>query len=273
MRLLLPLMIAAAALAAAAAGQPAPDGVIVFERRSGAAAADLYAVRPDGTGLRRLTRTRNNVDPAVSPDGRSIAFASHRAHGPGATEIFVMRSNGTSVRRLTKNARSNRAYTIDADPTWSRDGRTIAFSRTFVRGGRSSTDLFSVPAAGGPVTRLTREAGKETAPAYSSPPELTYVRDGWVHSLLGTLRIRMFRGEDPEYSIRNHVALSRDGLIIRNEWQGERTVGTGTDPTWSPDGTRLAWVTNDGIAVEGKPITNPDAATRDLSPSWGAPAR
>ena len=101
-------------------------------------------MRPDGNGLRRVTRTRDNFDPDVSPDGRFVAFASHRTHGPGATEILVMRLDGSGLRRLTRNAHSERIFTIDADPAWSADGKTIAFSRTFVRGGRSSTDLFSV---------------------------------------------------------------------------------------------------------------------------------
>ena len=274
-RVLLSILIAAAALAAGASGaEPAPDGVIVFERRSGTGIADLYRIQPDGSGLRRLTRTRDAFDPELSPDGRFVVFASDRTHGRGATELFVMRADGTGVRRLTRNAYSRRASTVDFDPTWSTDGETIVFSRTFVRGGRSSTDLFSIPPTGGPAQRLTYTAGRETSPTYSLLLQLAFVRGGFIYQRVGTGQIRQQPGDDPDWTAAHQFgAWSREGWVYRSSLDGEVSVGAGSEPTWSPDGRSLAWSTPLGLVVDGNRLTRTGNRVRDLSPSWGPLAR
>lgn len=63
---------------------------------------DIYVVRADGSGLRKLTRlTDNNVSPTWSPDGKRILFASDRGHDD-RYDIYVMNSDGTHQKRLTK---------------------------------------------------------------------------------------------------------------------------------------------------------------------------
>ena len=52
---------------------------------------DIYVMRPDGSGVKRLTRNRAYT-PAWSPDGRHIVFS--------ATGLFVMRADGSGITRL-----------------------------------------------------------------------------------------------------------------------------------------------------------------------------
>ena len=54
---------------------------------------DIYVVGIDGTGLRRISVGPNDdVDPVWSPDGKSVAFASHQRRGSG---IYVSKLDGT----------------------------------------------------------------------------------------------------------------------------------------------------------------------------------
>jgi Tol biopolymer transport system component len=86
-----------------------PDGSrIAFENHGGGTysrTSDLYSVRPDGSGLQRLTRESErrvqDVNPTWSPVGTKIAFASSREGGP---EIYVMNADGTCETRRTRGA-------------------------------------------------------------------------------------------------------------------------------------------------------------------------
>ena len=74
----------------------------------------------DGTGQTRLTNSPNqDLEPAWSPDGQKIAFASNRNGGPN---IWIMNANGTRPTQLTSTTQP------EGDPAWSPDGTKIAFS-------------------------------------------------------------------------------------------------------------------------------------------------
>lgn len=84
-----------------------PDGRrIAFSRlyldrslRPGLAVADIYAIRPDGTGLRRLTRQAGRHDwPAWSPDAKRIAFVTTLGR---RQSIDAMNADGTRQKRIT----------------------------------------------------------------------------------------------------------------------------------------------------------------------------
>jgi len=76
---------------------------------------EIYTIRPDGSGVRRLTHTGGNDAHGIwSPDGQWIVFSSSRLgwkdealvsySGPQPYgELFAMRADGSGVRQLTDN--------------------------------------------------------------------------------------------------------------------------------------------------------------------------
>lgn len=96
-------------------------------------------------------------NPAISPDGRTIAF-TYRG------DIFTVGAGGGQARQITTNP----AY--DTAPVWSPDGRSIAFASD--RDG--SMDVFIVPATGGQPVKLTTHSAAETPVAFLTPDTLLF---------------------------------------------------------------------------------------------------
>lgn len=73
-----------------------PDGRrVVHQRVDSRGRSDLYVVRTDGSGARRLTATRtaDESSPTWSPDGRRIAYIR-------GGSLWIMRAGGGSPRRV-----------------------------------------------------------------------------------------------------------------------------------------------------------------------------
>jgi Tol biopolymer transport system component len=105
-----------------------PDGTrLAFQSNTGSDVLRIYVVRADGTGLRALTTAKGKdigdgaSEAAWAPDGRSIAFTSDL---DGDEDIYVIRPDGSGLRKITHNTLD------DMGPTWSPDGRRLAFGRS-----------------------------------------------------------------------------------------------------------------------------------------------
>jgi len=111
-----------------------PDGqwiVFTSERDAdGSGQADLYRVRPDGTGLERLTKDPAMEDAGViSPDGTKLAYVSTQG-GARTANIWVMDLKTKKAKNLTGSGDKNPPATMNGyfRPSWSPDGQWIAFS-------------------------------------------------------------------------------------------------------------------------------------------------
>jgi eukaryotic-like serine/threonine-protein kinase len=100
--------------------KPSPDGRwIAFQSQTGME-EDLYVMRSDGTGLRRLTNdTYRDRGPEWAPDGQRLAFYSDRS---GRYQIWTIRPDGSELTQVSSEA--DKGLWIGG---WSPDGRRIAY--------------------------------------------------------------------------------------------------------------------------------------------------
>ena len=139
-----------------------PDGATLYYSRSEPYQTfyryeDLVRVDVETGEVTRLTEGRRLRDPAVSPDGRTVAFVSSRW---GKTDLLV-RDLDTGDERVVVPSED---YRQPAAPTWAPDGKTLAISMQ-VDGVR---DLYLVDVATGALSRLTRDVARDVHPAFTA---------------------------------------------------------------------------------------------------------
>lgn len=192
---------------------------------------DLWSVPLSGGDATRLTSGAAwDCQPAVSPDGERIAFASDRG---GNEQVWVMNADGTGARPVTDEAEAR-----VTEPVWDPSGRWLLVRRRTVdTRSIGVTELWQVHPDGGKGFRLT------SLDAHPHAGEAT--TDGryvWFSS----------RASRFEY---NHDPLSNLWSI----WRLDRTTGallpvvggagSAARPLLSPDGKRLAFVSRDRNAT------------------------
>ena len=205
------------------------QGQIAFvSRRDGN--PEIYVMAADGKNQRRLTNNRaDDWSPSWSPDGRRIAFISERdghAHrrNPGwfTSEIYVMDADGGNQQNLTNHPSDDRS------PSWSPDGKRIVFQSD--REGRFNDDIYVMAADGGNLQILTDNRNNDLDPSWSPDGErivFSSSREGHVENKFGiTDEIYVM---DADGGNQQRLTDNRN-----NDW----------DPVWSPDGKRIAFMSD-----------------------------
>lgn len=205
-------------------GQWRPDGARVgFIRqptnsriRSESPYIEFWSVAADGSDLRKefedtlfVTRGGYRYNFCWSHNGESVAWI--RSFSP-ESQVLVTRNLRTGEERQLTEGKEN----IDA-MEWTKDDRIIFSSN---RGG--NTNLWAIPASGGEVVQVTKGAGPDIAVSFAgSGNDLVYLQQQRV-GFLWTANI--------------------DGSSMRQISFDEREIW---EPSFSPDGKRIAFVMND----------------------------
>jgi Tol biopolymer transport system component len=183
---------------------------------------DSKLISVDATGAQPqvLVRTKSPINGAAwSPDGSAIAFVS----GP-PSDLFLGAADGSGIRRLTR-------LSAATSPVFAADGQTIYFARSVpdLEGRRQTiypypdTSIWKVGLAGGEPTNLT-EPSRTTADVPGSVSPLT-------GALAVSHSICVRQPCPPSIALLDPATAVLTPLLSR-----------ATDPAFSPDGRRLAFV-------------------------------
>ena len=116
------------------------------------------------TGIRVLVQASVH-QPAWSPDGERLAFASAR---DGNWEIYLFNVETNGVRRLT-----NSPGAVDQQPAWSPDGTQVAWTRTE----GTAEDIWVAAVTGKGAHALSMAVGADRDPAWTPSGQIAFASD------------------------------------------------------------------------------------------------
>ena len=174
-----------------------------------------------------------------------IAFTSDR---DGNREIYVMNPDGTNQTRLTSN------LILDDHPTWSSDGKKIAFLSQNASGAFA---IFVMNADGTGKTEIT---------PVTYLPQSAY--DGFSISWSPDGRHLVFS---------EYVPVVGTIVVVNADGSNRRNLTLGIHPAWSPDGSKILFLTVTTRSIftirpDGTALQNITPSLRDFYSVTGSPA-
>ena len=222
------------------------EDVIVFGYREGfdesgglpaAYGGSIYAIRADGTKLKRLSpsigdgrglggeKAAYDISPDVSPDGRWLAYATHR-HG-NRLQIVTFELDGRDVGRIRFRDWHHGV------PVWAPDGKTLAYRGSW---GERPNIIIAEPDGSNRRVIARDIIPTDERPAWSPDGKLLAFRSHGV-------RVPAIPSGDEGFFL--HIA-AVDGSSVT------RVGDAATRPVWSPDGRHIA-VGGGFLEVDGEP--------------------
>ena len=234
------------------------DSRITFVSTVGGGVKEIFISDFDGTGVRQVTNNKSiNLSPALSPDGRYVAYTSYAGGKPdlyiqgledsrisvvekkgmaispawvpgraelaatlsfsGDPEIYLLTGNGKIINKISDSPG------IDVSPTFSPDGKKMAF----VSRRAGSPQIYIQDLGSGKVDRLTFYGNNNTQPEWSPKG------DKIVYTSL-------------EKNVFNIVVIQPNGSGAVQLTHGN---GDNESPSWSPDGGMIVFsTTREGIS-------------------------
>ena len=244
-----------------------PDGkTIVFELLG-----DLYSLPVSGGEAKQITSGMAfDSQPAISPDGKHIAFVSDR---DGSENLWMCNIDGSEPKQLSKDPQGDYA-----SPSWTPDGDYVLVSR---KPANSLHEVWMYHIQGGSGVQVTKASTKPDTPPQQRVRALGVVASGDGKYFYFARRTGSFTYNTnfPIWQVVRRDRVSGDEDVITS------APGSAFRPVISPDGSKMVFGTRQdtetGLRVrdlatgEEKwlkyPVQRDDqesAATRDVLPGF-----
>ena len=233
---------------------------------------EIYTIDPDGSNLVRLTdRPGEDWLPAWSPDGSKIAY-QYMCAEHGVFHLCFMNADGSDVRCLKPTIQGNPVSV--QRPAWSPDGRSFVFSAESMS---QPTTVNSISADGSTLTTLSTGRDPSWSPADS---RITFMDNGQVFVINADGSGKQQLTNNPGYCMYptwspdgTRIAYSVDGQglhIMNADGSGDQVIAPNTSwgLAWSPDGSQLALGSDNMVMILESNGSFVQNLMQGVQPSW-----
>lgn len=206
-----------------------PNEKIIFMSKADTPEGELYLLDKNGQITRLTNNNRHENNPALSFDGKKVAFNGGEEGNQLTWEIYILDLSTGKETRLTNN------NVIDAHPDWSPDDSKIVFGSFRDAQGNpfGTADIYVVNVDGSELMRLTNSLWEDNDPEWSP--------DGSRIVFKSTRNTQ--QGGREEIFVMNSDGADPQRLTTTSGWQSDH------DPSWSPDSSQILFTRFEGNRI------------------------
>jgi len=204
-----------------------PNEQIIFVSKADSEANELYMLDKSQTINRLTNNDRMENNPALSFDGKKIAYHAGDPNDVLTWEIYVMDLETLEEIQITDN------NVLDGHPDWSPDGTKIVYASFQDSQGipAAVADLYIVDLNSKQIIQLTNNSWEDNDPEWSP--------DGTKIAFKSTQNTQLAAREEIYIMDSNGENVQR--LTTTTGWESDH------DPSWSPDSQTIAYMHYAGL--------------------------
>ena len=203
-----------------------PNEKIIFMSKADSSQGELYLLNKSGQIIRLTNNNRHENNPALSPDGKKVAFHGGDINNSLTWDIYIINLETKEETKLTDNE------VLDGHPDWSPDGSKIVFAsfRNTYGAPSATADIYVININGTGLTQLTNSSWEDNDPEWSP--------DGTKIGFKSTRETKQSARE--EIYIMDADGSNVQRLTRTMGWQSDH------DPSWSPDSKTIVFMRFEG---------------------------
>lgn len=209
------------------------DGQFVYTSEDKNGNAQIYISLTDGVPIKRLTNFTSDDarNPSWSPDGKQIAFERNYVdpNAPyfkskentltyNSNTLYIIDSNGSNMRPLHRNSETGELLQ-GYSPTWSSDGKKIAFVDFEIPYFYHNTDIYVYDFDKESVSKITNSEADENISAWSSDNQSLYFTSDRNYLGVDSLKWHrdLFKIDIESLEVTNIMSLGKFGTVRLNK--------------------------------------------------------